>query len=122
MGVDYSTTVGFGIAIDDRDLPQVLKDIAEYVDEEHIIPWLKENGFTRIDYDKIGNWMSGPTYIFFHLPRTLIHGGLYEMEGVHYFDNIEMYPEEEQQFRRLTELLGGTEIDGPRWLVSFNVS
>lgn len=122
MGVDYSTTVGYGIAIDDRYLPDALKAIAdgEWVDEKHIVLWLQENGFVHIAYDKVGDWMSGPTYIFFHLPRTHIHGGLYDMEGVHKFDNIKLANEESAEFNKLQRLLNLDEW--PTWIVSFNVS
>lgn len=122
MGVDYSTTIGYGVIVDDDRLPAILEQYSDggYFDEESAAAFFEVEGFSHIEYDRIGNWMNGPTYAFFHLPRTRIRGDMYEIDGVHKFDNADLTGQELREFRILQELL---DIDGlPTWVVSFNVS
>lgn len=124
MGVDYSTTIGYGIVVNEDSLPKVLLEYADgdWFGEEEGVAFLQAHGLDQIAYDKVGNWMSGPTYVFFHLPRTRTHGNEYELDGIHKFNNIDLSNEESSQFVRLRNLLNMGEDGQPTWIVSFNVS
>ncbi len=126
MGVDYSTTVGYGLYGSDKveHVPAALKKHMdnEYLGEEHMTEFLSEHGFDLIECSTIGNWMSGPTFWFFCLKRTYLHFDHYDQDGVHTFETPDLSVQEYVQLGRLRELLGGTPIDVPKWVVAFNIS
>jgi hypothetical protein len=126
MGVDYSTTVGYGIYGSDKTehVPAGLKKHMDgnYLGEEHMLEFISENGLDLIEGTTIGNWMSGPTFWFFCLKRTYLHFDHYDQDGVHTFSTPRLSAKENFQLERLRVLLGGTEIDNPQWVVAFNVS
>jgi len=122
MGVDYSTTVGYGFAFPEDELPKVIKDLADgdYLGEEHLAPWLASHGFDLLDAVEVGDHMNGDTSILLYLDKTYLHFGVYDAEGVHKMGKPDLTAEERSQLYRLRKLLGTT--DHPQWIVSFNVS
>jgi hypothetical protein len=122
MGVDYSTTIGYGFVFDEDDLPNVLEALGKedgYVGEEHVEPWLAENGLSLLEYDKVGDWMSGPAYILLCLKENHLRMGVYDRDGVYKMGNPTLSQEQRNQLGRLRYLLGA---EDPQWVVSFNVS
>lgn len=122
MGVDYSTTVGYGFVFSEDELPPALESLkdGDYLGEEHIIPWLEEHGLDRIEATTVGNFMCGETFIFVYLKKTYLRFGIYDADGVHKMGTPAITTAEQFQLNRLRVLFGTT--DYPQWVVSFNVS
>lgn len=119
MGVDYSTTLGYGITID--EIPSFIST-EEWPDDFEIEEWLDRNGFYHIEYEKCGNWMSGEHIHLFYLTGTHQRLDWRCDEGVKSFDSPEITPESGIEFKRLCEELGLAWPDSLAWKLIFNVS
>lgn len=122
MGIDYSTEIGYGIAIAEDELPETLKPLAENPYEDGEIPdWLEENGFDKLGYTYSGDWMSGTCYLFFYAPDTFLRNDAMESETLVDFAHNDIDTSVMQQLRELAKVL-----DYPRfdigWKLINNVS
>lgn len=71
MGIDYSNSVGYGIAIPDNEAGKYLKTLEPYEDGQ--IPEIMETcGWDLVGYDYCGDWMGGPQVYFFYIKGTEI--------------------------------------------------
>lgn len=69
MGVDFSTSVGYGLAVADDEASEYLKAFEPHEDGQ--IPEIMDTcGWNLIDYDYCGDWMSGPQVYFFYIKGT----------------------------------------------------
>lgn len=67
MGIDYSTDIGYGIAIAEDKLPEALRPFKDNPYEDGDLPaWLADKGFDHVGYVYAGDHMSGTCYFFFY--------------------------------------------------------
>jgi len=120
MGIDYSISIGYGIAIPEDEVPQVLKDYEPYEDGE-IPDWLDENGFDTVGFTYGGDFMSGVCYYFFFDPDTYFRGESHYLETLYEFSVESSKPEVGQQLKDLAVLFGVPK-DKIGWKLISNVS
>jgi hypothetical protein len=122
MGVDYSTTVGYGFVFKEDELPPALKALADgdYLGEEHVQPWLEENGLDLLTTATVGNFMCGETFILLCLEDTYQRFDIYDAEGVHKMSVPLTSGQEQTQLYKLRGLLDTADL--PEWVVAFNIS
>jgi hypothetical protein len=111
MGINYSTTVAYGIA--------VKSDV--YVDEEDSAKWFEENGFGLLDFEVAGNLMSGEYVHLYYIKDYHMAADMRESEGVVEFESPSLSYEEAEQLNRMCLLLGQSQ-DKIGWKLVFNVS
>lgn len=69
MSVDYSSSVGYGIAVASDEAGEYLKAFDPHEDGQ--IPVIMDNcGWDLIGYDYGGDWMSGHFVYFFYIKGT----------------------------------------------------
>lgn len=122
MGVDYSTEIGFGIAISEEDIPEILKPFEDDPYEEGGIPdWLKVQGLDKISYTYSGDFMSGTCYLFFYDPASYLHNDAMDGETLIDFAHNNIAVDVMQQLRILAKLLRYERFD-IGWKLINNVS
>lgn len=119
MGVDYSSTIGYGVTVE--EIPAVIST-DEYADEPDVLAWLDENGYSLIDFDSCGNFMSGEYIHLFSVKGTTQRVSPMYDEGVVSFDNPEVPALAVQQLFQLCLTLGLPWPSSVGWKLIFNVS
>lgn len=117
MGVDYSTTVGYGIVLE--GLPSFM-DVDDF--EPEIDKWLKENKFEHIEFHLCGDWMSGEFVYLFAVKGTVNHVDTRYSEGYVSFDEPTLTPEAGREVVMLCDALGLSWPIDVAWKLIFNVS
>ena len=121
MGVDYSNTVAYGIAILAEEMPAFISD-EKYPDELDVQQWLADNRYEYITCEESGNFMSGETVYLFALKGTISRYNPRFDEGVVSFDTPDISPEAGREFRRLCDMFELPWPDSISWKLTFNVS
>lgn len=119
MGVDYSITMGYGIAIPRDETPDVFKDFEVY--EDGGIPeWLDDNGFDAIEYTYAGDWMNGDCYLFFYDKQRYFHEYSHDLDTLYDFNT----QPSDRAWGQLTSLAAefARGIDTIGWKLISNVS
>jgi hypothetical protein len=124
MGVDFSTTLGYGMAGGTEEWPAVIKELGDdqYGPEDYeVIDWLDER-YPSFGFDISGNHMDGKTFWLFYLKGTEIVDFNYEnMNGLYEFNDIDLSPDQVRDLIGLRDELGLT-LDSIGWKLIFNVN
>lgn len=120
MGVDYSATVGWGLALTAEEAKEFISP--DYIGEEEARDWLDEHQFEHIQIDCGGNWMSGEFVYLFALRDSISRLDWKFEDGFVSFDHPELFPEAGHEFRRLCMMFNKPWSDSLSWKLVFNVS
>lgn len=118
MGVDYSSTIGYGVTVE--KIPDVIST-DKYADEPDVLEWLDENGYSLLDFDSCGNYMSGQYIYLFSIKGTTQRVRPMYDEGVVSFDDPEVSADAQEQLSRLCETLD-IPLSDVAWKLILNVS
>lgn len=122
MGVDYSTEIGYGIAIAEDELPEALKPFLDDPYDDGGVPqWLLDSGLDKIDYTYAGDMMGGTCYFFFYAPNSYISNNPLESETFIDFAHNNIEVDVMQQLRVLAKMLDYERFD-IGWKLINNVS
>lgn len=120
MGVYYSSTAGYGLAL--TELPAVFAGAFEgpYIEPREAAEWLQERNCPSIRYERLGDHMSGEYVHLFYWEGTYADADMYndlmvELEGP------PTAPYMYAQFDKLKAALGVTN-QKVGWKLVFNVS
>ena len=119
MGVDYSTTLGYGLTIEEEKFAKI-SGIEDYIGEEELTDWLSENNYSFIEAETCGNFMSGETYVLFAYKGTVRRVDPRYDDGVKSFENPLFHECEIEEMNLLSLQLGNTKPVS--WKMIFNVS
>ena len=120
MGVDFSSSIGYGIAPENDELPDFFSD--EYgIEPDLIDDWLKSRDFKYIKHATCGDSMCGETWELFYLDGTYVKSGTMDFKEFHIKFNT---PEVSREARG--EFLGFQALTGIReelsWHMFHNIS
>lgn len=125
MGVDFSTTVCFGVLLDKNETPKALKHLRDdwgHIENYELDGWLTLHGYDLLSADTVGNYMDGDTRDLIRIKDVGLRFDIYgdADSGVHELDTTNVPSE---GLKQLNQLSASLDLENrPTWIVAFNIS